>query len=1015
MRERRALALALVLAGMLLALPPCAFALDPSLDVNQYSHTAWKVREGFTKGAISSIAQTPDGYIWLGTEFGLLQFDGVRAVPWQPPGDQHLPSAFIYSLLAARDGTLWIGTWNGLASWKNGRLTQYAELSGHYIFALVQDHEGTVWASGFSSFPQGGRLCAIRNGTLQCYGEDGTLGRGALNLYEDSKGNLWVAVTNGLWRWRPGPPKFYPLAGEPDGIQALGEDTDGTLLVGWKGGLHRFTDGKAEPYSLPGIARQFRARRIIRDRDGGLWIGTQTQGLMHLHQGRADLFLPSDGLSGENIYAFLEDHEGDIWVATVNGLDRFRGFAIATMTVNQGLSHDLVNSLLAARDGSVWLSTHDGLDRWNNGQITAYDKRQGKLNGLAPNSIFQDERGRIWVSTFAGLGYLDNGGFIIVSAIPSGFVLSIVQDRDRNLWLANEQHGLFRLSPLGEVRQFPWAELGHQDHASILAADPSHGGLWIGFFLGGIAYFEDGQVRASYSAADGLGEGRVGRFRFDPDGTLWAATEGGLSRLKNGRVATLTSKNGLPCDTVHWVIQDNDHSFWLYMPCGLVRITRPELDAWAAAVDQNKDTKPTIQATVFDISDGVRSLAGGGHYSPQVARTPDGRIWFLPWDGVSVVDPHHLAFNKLPPPVHIEQIIADRKTYDAASPTRLPPLLHDLEIDYTALSLVVPEKVRFRYKLEGLDRDWQNAGNRRQAFYTNLSPGNYTFRVMACNNSGVWNEAGTFLDFSVAPSYYQTLWFRLSCVAIFLAAVAGLYRVRVRQLAGQFNLRLEERVNERTRIARDLHDTLLQSFQGLMLKFRVLAFLLHDRPAEAKMLEEVIEQARAAITEGRDAVQGLRSSTLVTNDLAQAIITFGEQLNADHAGRHSADFSVHVAGATREIVPLLRDDVYRIAGEALRNAFRHAHPRQVEVEIRYDQRQFRLRIRDDGKGIDPRVLAGDGKGGHYGLPGMHERAKLIGGKLEVWSELDSGTEIELTIPASLAYTQSPIKRWFMFW
>jgi len=276
-------------------------------------------------------------------------------------------------------------------------------------------------------------------------------------------------------------------------------------------------------------------------------------------------------------------------------------------------------------------------------------------------------------------------------------------------------------------------------------------------------------------------------------------------------VVTLTNKNGLPCDAVHWVIRDNDHSFWLYMPCGLVRVARSELDAWAAAVDKDKDATRTIQATVFDSSDGVQSHRGTGGFSPLVARSADGRLWFLPFDGVSVADPHHLPFNKLPPAVHIEQITADRKTYDvssveapfrAASPgeaglyngrLRLPARVRDLEIDYTALSFVAPEKVLFRYKLEGWDRDWQDAGNRRQAFYTNLSPGNYRFRVRACNNSGVWNEAGAFLDFSVAPAYYQTTWFRLVCGAAFLALLGALYRLRLRQVARQYNIRLEER------------------------------------------------------------------------------------------------------------------------------------------------------------------------------------------------------------------------------
>jgi signal transduction histidine kinase len=341
--------------------------------------------------------------------------------------------------------------------------------------------------------------------------------------------------------------------------------------------------------------------------------------------------------------------------------------------------------------------------------------------------------------------------------------------------------------------------------------------------------------------------------------------------------------------------------------------------------------------------------------------------------------------------------------------------VRDLEIDYTALSLVAQEKVLFRYKLEGRDSDWQDAGNRRQAYYGNVSPGNYRFRVSACNNSGVWNEAGTFLDFAIAPAYYQTAWFRLLCATAFLALLGALYQLRMRQVARQFNMRLEERVGERTRIARELHDTLLQSFQGVLMKFYAVTNLIPSRPAEAqKTLETVIEQARRAVTEGRDAVLGLRSSAVGTNDLALAIGAFGEELAADQTGQTCPEFRVQVEGTPRDLAPLVRDEAHRIACEALRNAFRHAQAGRIEVEIGYDQRQLRLLVRDNGKGIDPNVLSGGGRTGHYGLPGMHERAKLVGGKLALCSKLDSGTEVELTIPASVAYIKSPVARRSMF-
>jgi signal transduction histidine kinase len=379
-------------------------------------------------------------------------------------------------------------------------------------------------------------------------------------------------------------------------------------------------------------------------------------------------------------------------------------------------------------------------------------------------------------------------------------------------------------------------------------------------------------------------------------------------------------------------------------------------------------------------------------------------------DGVSVVDTRHLPFNKLPPPVHIEQIVADRKPYDANAGLRLPPLIRDLQIDYTALSLVAPEKMHFRYKLEGHDRDWVDAGTRRQAFYSDLRPRNYRFRVAACNNSGVWNEAGAFLDFSVAPTYYQTRWFQALCVAAFLALLGGLYRLRLRQLAWQFNVRLEERVAERTRIARDFHDTLLQSFQGVLMKFSAVTYQIPERPDVQKNLETILEQARQAVTEGREAVQGLRSSTVVTNDLARAIGALAEDLAARHTTPNCPEFHLRVEGESRDLAPIVRDDVHRIACEAVRNAFRHAQAGRIEVEIHYERRRLRLRVLDNGKGIDQKILGGGGRPGHFGLAGMQERAKLVGGKLTVLSRLEAGTEAELTIPASLAYAKASVER-----
>jgi signal transduction histidine kinase len=323
----------------------------------------------------------------------------------------------------------------------------------------------------------------------------------------------------------------------------------------------------------------------------------------------------------------------------------------------------------------------------------------------------------------------------------------------------------------------------------------------------------------------------------------------------------------------------------------------------------------------------------------------------------------------------------------------------------------VPGRIRFRYFLENFDNGWSQPVAAREAVYTNLGPGSYRFRLVASNSEGLWNGPETAIVVNVASAYYQTYWFRASCVAAFLGMLAAAYQLRLRQLSREFNVRLEERVAERTRIARDLHDTLLQSFQGLLLKFHAVTHMVTNRPAEAqRTLTAVIEQARHAITEGRDAVEGLRPATLADNDLARAITMLGEALAAHPTDSQAPVFRVQVEGTPRELAPILRDEIYRIAGEALRNAFRHSHAARIEVEIRYDPRQLRLRVRDDGKGIVQKVLAGGGRAGHYGLPAMHERARLAGGKLAIWSERDAGTEAELTIPASVAYVKAGARR-----
>jgi signal transduction histidine kinase/ligand-binding sensor domain-containing protein len=824
-------------------------------------------------------------------------------------------------------------------------------------------------------------------------------------LYEDTHSHVWVGAMYDLWEWKPGPPKRYTMPDATERVYGINETEDGAILVVQRSGISKLKNGNIEPYALA-VGVPFLPHRILRDRNGALWIGAIIdKGLLHIHQGRVDLFSPVDGLAGHAVTAFLEDREGTIWVATIDGLNRFRDFAIPKFSDQQSLSSRGVAAVVAAKDGSVWIATSEGVNQWNAGR-TAIFRRGDGLPANKAEVLFEDAQARIWVGTQSGVAFRDVGRWVTIPPLPLGLVYGFADGSGGAVWLSH-QEALFQFDGARVVQRIAWTDLQRNEPAISLLHDPARGGLWLGFRDGGVAYFSDGKIQHSYGKGEGVGDGMVRDLFIDQAGTLWAATEGGVSRMTDGRFLTLTNRNGLPCDGVHWIREDNRGSVWMYLACGLVRVDAAALHAWAASPAQ------TIHATLFDRSDGVTGHRYSAGYNSVVSKAPDGRLWFAPTGGLSIIDPEHLSGNSLPPPVHIEAVVADGKQYPIESEVRLPPRIRDLRIDYTALSLVVPDKNQFRIKLDGRDQDWQDVGTRRQAFYTDLGPGQYRFRVIASNDRGVWNETGAAIVFAVAPAYYQTAWFKAAVIVTALATLWILYLARVRHVARDYQHRLDERVNERTRIARELHDTLLQSFHGLLLQFQTAAYLLPERPAEARVeLDGAIVHAARAITEGRDAVQGLRASTVEGNDLANAIRTLGDTLGTSATAPKPPEFSVAVEGETRDLHPIGRDEIYKIAAEALRNAFQHAYAGRVEVEIRYDDEQFRLRVRDDGKGIDPKVLADRGLDGHYGLRGMSERAGLTGGSLAVWSEVGAGTEVELRLPASIVYVTSARRSWW---
>jgi signal transduction histidine kinase len=747
--------------------------------------------------------------------------------------------------------------------------------------------------------------------------------------------------------------------------------------------------------------RDVKANKLLRDRDGGLWIGTQGLGLIHVKDGLADTYARADGLSGNIACGLFEDREGNIWYGSEKGLDRFRKLPVTTVSRKQGLPDEVTRSVLVTRDGSVWVATNDGLARWHDGAPIVYREGEG-LPDSHVQSQYEDASGRHWVSTAKGLAYFADGRFVAVDGGPSREVYAITGDAEGNLWLSGDQ-GLAHLQHGRFVDNIPWAALGYpQRRAQVVVADSS-GGLWLGFSHRSLVlHVKDGKVAATYDTDHGLGKSHIASLRIDAEDTLWAATgDAGLARIKDGRVDTLSMANGLPCNRIHWSTLDDQGALWLYTFCGLVKVGRADMAAWAA------DPARQVAAQVWGGADGVPLMINSpGYFNPPVAKGADGKLWFKGAGEVQFVAPDGIAFNLVPPPVHVEAVVADHKSYAAAQGLRLPPLTRDITIEFAALTLVDPKSTRFRYRLEGHDNDWQAAVDQRQATYTNLAPGSYRFHVKAANNSGVWNEKGAELEFSIQPAFYQTSWFRVACAVLLMGLTWGAVqlwlRMRIVRLQRQFEATLEGRVAERTRIARDLHDTLLQRFHGLLLQFQAASNLLPDRPREAnQLLTRAIDQVAEAITEGRDTVRGLRASPQETT-LAEALRTLADQL-AKESG-HAATVPVEERGTPRPLHPLVRDEVLRIGAEALRNALRHADAPEVAVEICYGARRLQVRVRDNGKGIAPEVLQAGGKEGHFGLGGMRERAELVGGALTVRSGPQSGTEVEFSAPASRAYS-----------
>jgi signal transduction histidine kinase len=563
------------------------------------------------------------------------------------------------------------------------------------------------------------------------------------------------------------------------------------------------------------------------------------------------------------------------------------------------------------------------------------------------------------------------------------------------------------------------------------------GAVWAGTLSGGVSELRNGRF-ITYTTADGLASNTVTSIAESADGTMWFATPNGLSSLSKSNWRTYKARDGLPSDDQNCLYEDSHGVLWAGTSAGLAFLRSGNVETlgeireslhepilgiaedksgwlWISTsnhvlrVERDKLLEGVLSGAdlrEYSLADGLHGTEGVKRQQSVVA-DPRGRIWFSMNHGISVVDPVRAVRTAAPALVHVESVSADGTSIDLREPIRFPAARQRITISYEGLNLSAPERVSYRYRLEGFDHGWSEPVSAREAIYTNLSPGVYHFRVMASNSDGLWNDNPASVEFRMLPAYYQTAWFYFLC----LVAAGGIgwasYQWRIQQMKARLDMQFEERLSERTRIAGELHDTLLQSFQGLTLHFQKVRNLLPERPAEAiQTLDRALNGAEQAIVEGREAILDIRSPAASENDLAQQIGSLGEELTAGFSNGESTKFRVLIEGASQTLHPFLQVEIYRIAREALRNAFGHAEAREIEAEITYGKKLFRLRIRDDGKGIDPDILHQGQRAGHLGLPGMRERAKRIGGKLDMWSEPRAGTEMELSIPSSIAYRPS---------
>ena len=981
-------------------------AADLARSITQFTHTAWSAKDGIP-GPVRAIAQTPDGFLWLGTDAGLYRFDGLR---FEASHDLDRQGMGILSLLAARDGSLWIGfASGGVNRFRDGKVTSFApgtSVPPGTILSLAEDDDGSIWLAG-----QYG-LARFQNGEWRRIGVDmGYPAPAAQSLLVDRSGTLWVATDafdfgltadpirrNTILSLARGATRFSATGEAVGMIWSMGRAPDGSV---WAADT---SANKARRLGLgdEAVVVDGEAMCVMFANDGSAWIGLQDGGLRRARKGAGDAppeRYPAGQLSGALVYAAFKDREGNLWFGTNGGLDRFGESKVVAFSEIEGLPPSPM-ALAATADGSIWLFgyTSDTVYRFLNGTFTPTKlPRFSRSDSTRILAIHANAAGEVWLGGSFKLARGSHGTFTYVDVpdpAPPSTVEAVAQDKAGQLWIT--MTGNKKIGQILRRRGTEWADVRAQWHlppyrCRVLHPDAA-GRMWMGFENGEVAV-ADGETYRVYSSGDGLPTFKVLTIFDDREGQLWIGGETGLSLLDHDHFVTLTQMNGLPGTSISGIVEDDSGNLWVAGALGLLGAPRAE---WLKAAASGSYR---IQGFAFDASDGLRGLPRQRTPFPTAVRAADGRLWFATNGGVAVIDPHRWPKNALPPPVKIERAIADDRVQEASGPLTLPPNTRRLEIRFAALSLTAPERVLFRYRLEGYDPDWRGPVNTRTATYTNLPPKQYRFRVIAANNDGVWNNEGADFQFSIAPAFYQTRLFLLLCVAAAASAVWAAIQWRMRQMRTRLQLQFEERLAERTRIAQELHDTLLQGFLSASMQLHVAVERVPPESPDKPRLQRVLELMRAVIEEGRNAVKGLRSSKATDDGLEEAFSRIPKELDA----ADGIDFRVIGEGHARPLNAVIRDEVYRIGREALVNAFRHSGAKRIEVEVEFAKKALTVAVRDDGRGIDPAVLE-SGREGHWGLIGMRERARRIGAQFKLSSALAAGTEVELSVPGRVAYS-----------